>query len=100
MIIASNIEKSFGPQVLFEDVSFLINKGERIGLVGKNGTGKSTLFKMIMGEERQDSGTLSTPKDYTIGSLDQHIHFTKPTVIDECIEAAKRIVRYVESLSE
>ena len=87
MIIASNIEKSFGPQVLFEDVSFLINKGERIGLVGKNGTGKSTLFKMIMGEERQDSGTLSTPKDYTIGSLDQHIHFTKPTVIDECIEA-------------
>lgn len=87
MIIASNIEKSFGPQVLFEDVSFLINKGERIGLVGKNGTGKSTLFKMIMGEEKQDSGTLSTPKDYKIGSLDQHIHFTKPTVIDECIEA-------------
>jgi ATP-binding cassette, subfamily F, member 3 len=87
MIIASNIEKSFGPQVLFEDVSFLINKGERIGLVGKNGTGKSTLFKMIMGEERQDSGTLSTPKNYKIGSLDQHIHFTQPTVIDECIEA-------------
>jgi ATP-binding cassette, subfamily F, member 3 len=87
MIIASNLEKSFGPQVLFEDVSFLINKGERIGLVGKNGTGKSTLFKMIMGEEKQDSGTISTPKDYKIGSLDQHIHFTKPTVIDECIEA-------------
>jgi ATP-binding cassette subfamily F protein 3 len=87
MIIASNLEKSFGPQVLFEDVSFLINKGERIGLVGKNGTGKSTLFKMIMKEERQDSGTISTPKDYKIGSLDQHIHFTKPTVIDECIEA-------------
>jgi ATP-binding cassette, subfamily F, member 3 len=87
MIIASNLEKSFGPQVLFEDVSFLINKGERIGLVGKNGSGKSTLFKMIMGEARQDSGTISTPKDYKIGSLDQHIHFTKPTVIDECIEA-------------
>ena len=75
------------PQVLFEDVSFLINKGERIGLVGKNGTGKSTLFKMIMGEEKQDSGTLSTPKGYKIGSLDQHIHFTQLTVIDECIEA-------------
>ncbi len=87
MIIASNLEKSFGPQVLFEDVSFLINKGERIGLVGKNGTGKSTLFKMIMGEDKQDSGTIATPKDYKIGSLDQHIHFTKPTVIDECIEA-------------
>ncbi|MBC8287444.1 MAG: ABC-F family ATP-binding cassette domain-containing protein [Nitrospinae bacterium] len=87
MIIASTLQKSFGPQTLFEDVSFLINKGERIGLVGKNGTGKSTLFKMIMEEEKPDSGTLSTPKNYKIGSLDQHIHFTKPTVIDECIEA-------------
>ena len=87
MIIASTLQKSFGPQTLFDDVSFLINKGERIGLVGKNGTGKSTLFKMIMGEEKQDSGTLSTPKGYKIGALDQPIHFTKATVIDECIEA-------------
>jgi ATP-binding cassette subfamily F protein 3 len=87
MIIASNLEKSFGPQTLFEDVSFLINKGERIGLVGKNGTGKSTLFKMILGQEKQDSGTISTPKGYRIGALEQHIRFTKPTVLDECIQA-------------
>ena len=87
MIIASNLQKSFGPQVLFEDVSFLINKGERIGLVGKNGTGKSTLFKMIMEQESLDSGTLSTPRNYKIGALEQYIHFTKPTVLDECIEA-------------
>ena len=62
MIIASSIEKSYGPQILFEDVSFLINKGERIGLVGKNGTGKSTLFRMILGQENYDSGTLSIPR--------------------------------------
>ena len=68
MIIASNLEKSFGPQVLFNSVSFLINPGERIGLVGKNGTGKSTLFKMILGNEKYDSGTLSTPKGYRIGA--------------------------------
>ena len=49
MIIASNLEKSFGPQVLFNSVSFLINPGERIGLVGKNGTGKSTLFNAMTG---------------------------------------------------
>ena len=87
MIIASSIEKSYGPQILFEDVSFLINKGERVGLVGKNGTGKSTLFKMILGQENHDSGTLSTPKGYRIGALEQHIHFTRPTVLKECIEA-------------
>ena len=72
---------------LFEDVSFLINKGERVGLIGKNGTGKSTLFRMILGQERQDSGTLSIPKGYRIGALDQHIRFTQPTVLKECIEA-------------
>ncbi|MBT3923708.1 MAG: ABC-F family ATP-binding cassette domain-containing protein [Nitrospina sp.] len=87
MIIASNIEKSYGPQTLFEEVSFLINKGERIGLVGKNGTGKSTLFRMILGLESLDSGILSTPKGYRIGALEQHIHFTQPTVLKECIEA-------------
>ena len=64
MIQASNIEKSFGAQTLFEDVSFLIGRGERIGLVGRNGTGKSTLFKMILGTEHYDSGTLAIPKEY------------------------------------
>jgi len=87
MIIASNLEKSYGPQVLFDGVSFLINQGERIGLVGKNGTGKSTLFKMILGKEKYDAGTLSTPKGYRIGALEQYIHFTQPTVLRECIKA-------------
>ena len=87
MIVASNLEKSFGPQVLFEKISFLINPRERIGLVGKNGTGKSTLFKMILGNEKYDSGTLSMPKGYRIGALEQHIHFTQPTVLKECIQA-------------
>ena len=68
-------------------MSFLINKGERIGLVGKNGTGKSTLFKMILGQESIDSGAISTPKDYRIGALEQYIHFTQPTVLEECISA-------------
>ena len=86
MIIANNIEKSFGPQSLFEGVSFLINEGERVGLVGKNGTGKSTLFKMILGQESPDSGTLTIPKGYRIGTLEQIICFTQPTVLEECIK--------------
>ena len=86
MIIANNLEKSFGPQSLFEGVSFLINEGERVGLVGKNGTGKSTLFKMILGQESPDSGTLTIPKGYRIGTLEQIICFTQPTLLEECIK--------------
>ena len=86
MIIVNNLEKSFGPQSLFDGVSFLINEGERVGLVGKNGTGKSTLFKMILEQESPDSGTLTTPKGYRIGALEQIICFTKPTVLEECVE--------------
>jgi ATP-binding cassette subfamily F protein 3 len=89
MIIANNLEKSFGAQTLFDGVSFLINKGERVGLVGKNGTGKSTLFKMILQQESAYSGTLSAPKGYVIGALEQIIHFTHPTVLKECISALK-----------
>ncbi len=89
MIIASNIEKSYGSQSLFEGVSFLINKGERVGLVGKNGTGKSTLFKMILQKESADSGILSVPKGYVIGALEQIIRFTHPTILKECVSALK-----------
>lgn len=87
MIIANNLEKSFGAQSLFEGVSFLVNQGERVGLVGKNGAGKSTLFKMILGQESPDSGTLSSPKGYRIDALEQIIRFTQPTVLKECIQA-------------
>ena len=87
MIQASNLEKSYGAQRIFENLSFLVNKGERVGLVGRNGTGKSTLFKMILGEEHADSGSILIPKDYKIGTLEQHIQFTKPNVLDECIQA-------------
>ncbi len=83
MLQVTNIEKSYGKQVLFDGVSFTINPRERVGLVGRNGHGKSTLFRMILGEEHQDSGTITIPSGYTIGHLSQHIHFTEPTVLQE-----------------
>ena len=73
MIIVNDLDKSFGPQNLFKRLSFLVNEGERVGLVGKNGTGKSTLFKMILGQESPDAGTLTTPKGYRIGTIEQII---------------------------
>ena len=83
MLQVANIEKSYGKQTLFDGVSFTVNPGERVGLVGRNGHGKSTLFRMILGEEHQDDGTITTPAGYTIGHLSQHIHFTEDTVLQE-----------------
>ncbi len=68
---------------LFENVSFALQKGERCGFVGRNGSGKTTIFKLIVGQETADAGTIVMQKDYTIGMLDQHIRFTKPTLIEE-----------------
>jgi ATP-binding cassette subfamily F protein 3 len=83
MLQVTNIEKSYGKQVLFDGVGFTVNPRERVGLVGRNGHGKSTLFRMILGEEHQDAGTITVPSGYTIGHLSQHIHFTEDTVLQE-----------------
>jgi ATP-binding cassette subfamily F protein 3 len=83
MIQVKDLSKSFGSQVLFKDVTFTINKGERIGLVGRNGHGKSTLFNVLLGQMEQDGGTVSIPKNYRVGVLEQHLHFTQPTILAE-----------------
>jgi ATP-binding cassette, subfamily F, member 3 len=86
MLQVTNITKSFGKQLLFDGVSFTVNPRERVGLVGRNGTGKTTLFRMILGDEHPDSGTITTAVGYTIGHLSQHINFTEKTVRKEaCI---------------
>ena len=83
MITARNLTKHFGDQVLFENASFSLGPGERFGLVGRNGTGKTTLFMMITGEEPCDTGEIVSPKDYKIGHLDQTLRCEKPTVLEE-----------------
>ena len=83
MLQVTNIEKSYGKQVRFDGVGFTVNPRERVGLVGRNGHGKSTLFRMILGEEHQDAGAITVPSGYTIGHLTQHIHFTEDTVLKE-----------------
>lgn len=83
MIQASNLDKCYGRQVIFEKAGFTLNPGERVGLVGRNGHGKTTLFKMILGEDRPDSGCINIPNGYKIGHLSQHISFTQNTVLKE-----------------
>lgn len=83
MISFENVSKSFGGQLLLDNASFKLNKGERAGLVGRNGHGKTTVFRMLIGEESEDSGQISFPKRYTIGHLKQHLNFTEKTVLAE-----------------
>ena len=70
MIKLSGISKAYGGQVLFDDLSFNVNKRERVGLVGRNGHGKTTLFRMILGEETADAGEIMMPRRYRIGRLE------------------------------
>ena len=86
MIQVNNLSKHFGEQVLFDSVSFQLGSRERVGLVGRNGSGKSTLFKIILNELVSDGGEITIPKGYKIGALEQHIHFTKSTVLEECTQ--------------
>ena len=67
MVRVSGLAMSFGSQVVFDDVAFTVNRGERIGLVGRNGSGKSTLFNILCGRVSCDAGTITFPKDYRIG---------------------------------
>ena len=83
MISVENISKGFGGQVLFEDASFRLNVKERAGLVGRNGHGKTTLLKMLVGEEKPDSGNIIIPKQYRLGHVRQHIDFSEDTVLKE-----------------
>jgi ATPase subunit of ABC transporter with duplicated ATPase domains len=83
MIAVDNLSKSFGAQLLFDGISFKVNRKERVGLVGRNGHGKTTLFRIIAGLESADSGTVSIPRNYRIGYLEQEPVFTAETVLQE-----------------
>lgn len=71
MLTISQISKGFGPKTLFSDISFRLQRGERVGLVGPNGAGKTTLFNIVLGLEEPDSGEIETERQIRIGYLPQ-----------------------------
>lgn len=83
MIQVDGLTLAYDGEYLFEDASFTIQPKEKCALVGRNGTGKSSLFRILTGRETPDRGTISKKKNYLIGMLDQHIKFTKPTLLEE-----------------
>jgi ATP-binding cassette subfamily F protein 3 len=78
-----NLSKAYGTQVIFDDVGFVVSAGERIGLVGRNGHGKTTLLRMIIGEEKPDAGVISIPNNYIVGYLSQHLQFSEDSALKE-----------------
>jgi ATP-binding cassette subfamily F protein 3 len=83
MITISELKKSYGPQVLFNSVGFQLNRGEKVGVVGRNGHGKTTLFRLILGHEKPDHGSLEIPKNYSLGHMEQELQFRCENIVDE-----------------
>lgn len=83
MIQVDGLSLAYNGESLFEDASFSIQPRERCALVGRNGSGKSSLFRLLTDRETADKGTIAKRKNYIIGTLDQHIVFTRPTLIEE-----------------
>ena len=76
MLQVSNLSKAYGDDVILEDVSFVVNPGEWVGLVGPNGCGKTTLLRIIVGQEQPDQGSVRiSPADVTVGYLAQALEF-------------------------
>ena len=83
MLQIQGIYKSFGDQGLFHDAGCLIDAGEKVGIVGANGHGKSTLLRMILSEIEPDQGNIAVSRGIRIGHLSQHLVFKAATVLDE-----------------
>ena len=81
LLTAENIRKSYGTRVIFDDISFSIHEGDKIGVIGVNGTGKSTLLKIIAGVDQADSGTIITMNGMRIGYLSQNPLFVDGTTV-------------------
>ncbi len=89
MIQVEDLKLVYSGEPVFEEVSFTVGPKERCGLIGRNGSGKTSLMRLLVGQEQPDKGTISFSKGYKLGYLDQHIRFTMPTVIEEACQGLR-----------
>lgn len=101
MLNLTNITVSFGGRDLYKNISFQINPKDKIGIVGKNGAGKSTMLKLITGEQKPSSGTINTTNSLTIGYLPQEINVSSnEEIINEVLNANKQLLKINHRLEE
>ena len=92
-----NLTKSFGDLVLFKNMSFGIAEGQRVALIAKNGTGKSTLLNILFDKEDVDSGTVTYRRDLKLGYLEQDPVFPEHlTVLEACFHSGNEVVQTIE----
>lgn len=91
-----NLTKSFGDLVLFEDISFGISEGQRIGLIAKNGTGKTTLLNILSAKESYDSGSIVFRRDLKVAYLEQDPHYPDDiTVLEACFRSGTEVTEVI-----
>ncbi|MHA6279480.1 ABC-F family ATP-binding cassette domain-containing protein [Salinimicrobium sp. CAU 1759] len=101
MLNIHNLSVSFGGEYLFEEITFRLGAGDRVGLIGKNGAGKSTMLKILSGEMEPDTGQIAADKDLKIGFLKQDIDFVEGrTVLEESYQAFEEIKKLEKQLEE
>ena len=95
LLKAQSVSKSFGPMKVLEDVSLQINEGDRIGLVGANGAGKSTFLKILLGEEKEDTGEI-TRRTEKIGYMQQFVDIPEDMTVREVLEASFSYAEHIK----
>src|SRR6187200_317386 len=92
----SEVYKSYGVQDVLRGASLQVNAGEHVGLVGRNGAGKSTTFRLVRGEETADRGDVVRARGVKLGLLDQHVHFKSGSTVHESALAAFGHLQQIE----
>ncbi len=94
------LNKAFGVEILFEDVSFELARGEKMGLVGANGTGKTTLMRCLLGHEALDSGQVSVPSGETVAYVEQDSSLKSQTLYEELCTAFHDVITWQKRMTE
>ena len=96
-----DLTKSYGDRILFDSISFGVNEGDKIGIIAKNGTGKSTFLKIIADKENVDDGKITFKNDLRVGYLEQIPEFNPySTVLEACLNENGKIAQIISKYEQ